>query len=240
MKISSIYPEKEITWQGAMAVEIDVDWAHEEIIEDTVLLLEKYGVDATFFATHKSLVIDNILNSNSYEIGIHPNFIPLLRGDTSKGKDFKEVIDNLMNIYPDSKSSKAHSLVDSSVLLDYYNKIGITHDNTYLIDAPKMLPLVPWRLWNNLIRVPLFWEDDYATVTKYQCNFNDLIKPMPGLRVFGFHPLHIFLNTESLERYEATRNIQDHPKKLLEYRYDGEGTRTRFIQLLNAISSIDD
>jgi hypothetical protein len=97
--------------------------------------------------------------------------------------------------------------------------------------------LAPWRLWNNIVRVPLYWEDDYHCVTKNQRNFDKVINTNFGLKVFGFHPLHIFLNTESLNRYELVRSFQNNPDKLINYRYTGEGTRSRFVKLLNLISN---
>ena len=53
-----------------------------------------------------------------------------------------------------------------------------------------------------------------------------------GLKVFDFHPIHIFLNTESLERYERTRPIHHNPKELIKHRYSGYGARNQLIELL--------
>lgn len=236
MTISSIFPEDFTTWQGNFLIELDIDWAAEEVIEDTISLLDDYKIPATLFATHKSAALSNILRKPQFEIGIHPNFVPLLRGEHSAGRDFKEVISRLLEIFPDVKSSKAHSLVDSSILLQHYSDVGITHDNTYFIDFPGMQPLMPWRLWNKMVRVPLFWEDDYDCLTAYPRNFRELLNVSDGLKVFGFHPLHIFLNTESLERYEKTRSFHHDPKRLIDFRYNGIGTRTKFIQLLEHMS----
>ena len=176
MTLSKICPEVKNSWVSKVFVEIDVDWAHDKIIEDTISLLEEHKVNATFFATHRSAALSNIAKASKHEIGIHPNFIPLLKGDDSKGVDYKQVISRIMGVFPDAKCVKGHSLVDSSMLLQHYSEIGITHDNTYLIDTPAMDFLVPWRLWNNIIRVPLYWEDDYHCVTKNQRSFYDILE----------------------------------------------------------------
>lgn len=236
MIIKTINPDDPTTWEGKFFVEIDVDWAAEAVIEDTIRLLEEYQVPATFFATHRSGALSNIQNSSQFEIGLHPNFVPLLRGDNSLGKDFKEVMGRLMDIYPDAKSCKAHSLVDSSVLLQHYSELGITHDNTYFIDFPGIGALKPWWLWNNLVRVPLYWEDDYACVTPYVRNFDKLLNVSKGLKVFGFHPIHVFLNLESLDRWAAVKGSQNDVDRLLESRFEGEGTRTKFLSLLKFLS----
>ena len=60
---------------------------------------------------------------------------------------------------------------------------------------------------------------------------SQLVK-LPGIKVFDFHPIHIFLNTEDISRYEKTREWHRDPQKLKAYRFDGKGTRTHFLDLL--------
>ena len=59
-----------------------------------------------------------------------------------------------------------------------------------------------------------------------------------GLKVFDFHPIHVFLNTESLERYERTRALHHNPKELIKHRYEGYGTRNRLIELLELAKKV--
>ncbi|MDE0471056.1 MAG: hypothetical protein OXH57_03875 [Ekhidna sp.] len=64
-----------------IGLSFDVDWDPEAMIEDTLNLLKRYpNVNATFFATHKS----KALQKAGYEIGIHPNFKPLLMCESDK------------------------------------------------------------------------------------------------------------------------------------------------------------
>ena len=53
-----------------------------------------------------------------------------------------------------------------------------------------------------------------------------------GLKVFDFHPIHIFLNTENLKRYDQTRSIHQKPEELIKHRFSGFGVRDQFIKLL--------
>lgn len=236
MKLCDVAPEDDDTWESKSIIEIDVDWAHDDVIDDTVELISDYGVETTWFATHKSAAIDNIRNDALFEIGIHPNFMQLLRGDSSLGASYGEVIDRLFDVYPEARCSKGHALVDSSAIISHLSSVGITHDNTMFIDAPVMHPLAPWRLWTGMVRAPLCWEDDYACVSTYKDTFAKLLEPGPGLKIFGFHPLHIYLNTESLDRYEQAKEYSSDPERLKDMRYEGVGTRTRFIKLLEIIS----
>ena len=84
--------------------------------------------------------------------------------------------------------------------------------------------------------IPYFWEDDVACVDN---NVNDVSQLVyrKGIKVFDFHPIHVFLNTESLNRYENTRPLHQNPKELIKHRFDGYGTRSRLIQLLQLHSS---
>jgi mRNA-degrading endonuclease YafQ of YafQ-DinJ toxin-antitoxin module len=233
MKFGSISPEKKNTWSGKIIIEFDVDWSHEEVIDDTLSLLSQYSVETTWFATHDSPVLQNIVSDRLFEIGIHPNFVPLLKGLKTNGINYIDVIAKLKKIYPMAKVSKSHSLVDSSLILQGLRECGVTHENTLFIDNPEMRYHTPWRLWNGLVRVPLFWEDDYHTVSPYGENFTSYLKKNNGIRVFGFHPLHVFLNTESLDRYEQTKKFHQNPKELIKHRFKGYGTRNRLIELLN-------
>jgi len=67
-----------------------------------------------------------------------------------------------------------------------------------------------------------------------RCLDTDLIPlaERAGLAVLDFHPIHVFLNTESSERYERTREIRRRPDELLKHRHTGVGTRTRLMRLL--------
>lgn len=53
-----------------------------------------------------------------------------------------------------------------------------------------------------------------------------------GIKVFDFHPIHIFLNTEDLDRYEKTREWHNCEVTLLKYRYEGYGTRNFLMELI--------
>jgi hypothetical protein len=55
---------------------------------------------------------------------------------------------------------------------------------------------------------------------------------LEGVNVFDIHTIHIFLNTESLDRYDRTHPLHQNPGELIKHRYQGYGTRSRLIKLL--------
>lgn len=229
--LSRISCEEPDSWEDKIFLTFDIDWAHDQIIEDVLQMLEQYAVPATLFATHKT----NVLSAKSsqrdkHEIGLHPNFNQLLRAE-SNGKDYLELCSELKEIYPDATSVRSHSLCFGSLIQTAYEALGITHDSSIIVPyQSNRFPLSPWKMWDDLTRVPYFFCD-YVTAMTTGMPTNELAE-RAGLKVFDFHPIHIFLNTESLDRYERTRPLHQNPKELIKHRFDGYGTRNRLIDLL--------
>jgi hypothetical protein len=107
----------------------------------------------------------------------------------------------------------------------------MTHDCNHFIPEQSAIELKPWLAWNGLTKVPHYWEDDAAFIYVENTPMNEIMK-RKGIKVFDFHPIHIFLNTECLDRYERTREIHNSPIELISHRFDGEGTRSALLNLL--------
>jgi hypothetical protein len=236
--LSSIQVDGESEWSKVPYLSIDIDWAHDDILADTIDLVEEYGVPATWFVTHDTPQLSRLRSNPDFELGIHPNFNFLLNGDDRAGRNATEVTDRLLAIVPEAKSVRSHSTTQSSGLLDLFTRRGLTHECNAFIPVQSGITLKPWRLWSDLTRVPYFWEDDVACL--YGLNgalsISQLIS-LEGIKVFDFHPVHIFLNTEHMDRYEKTREWHGSPQELQAHRYDGKGTRSRFLEFLRLMSS---
>ncbi len=234
--VQSLKVEDPNSWENSIFLTFDIDWAVDEIIEDCISLVANSGKAATLFVTHDFQHLNQLKNNDQFELGIHPNFNFLLDGDHQNGNNVNNVIEELFAIVPEAKSVRSHSLFQSSRILETFSKNGLTHDVNQFFPASCNMELKPWKLWNGLIRMPYFWGDD---IDLYYHSRED-IKPLaskPGLKIFDFHPIHVFLNTESIERYERTREFHKEPKKLIKYRYKkGYGTRDKLIDLLNMAS----
>jgi hypothetical protein len=146
-------------------------------------------------------------------------------------------IEELQAIVPGAKSIRSHSLFQSSGLFEKFREHGLTHDANLLIPAGSGIILRPYVDWNGMIRVPYFWEDGFAIrvfpgvgplwdVNRYL--------DIPGLKVFNFHPIHLFLNTEVLSRYETTRDVHTTPRELRKFcNPDAHfGARSFFLSLI--------
>jgi len=236
--ISSIDPNIDLSWNNLTYLTLDIDWAPDFAILDTVELLLKYNVVATILVTHDSPAVRELLKEKNFEIGIHPNFNPLLNGSKEKGENAKQVIEKLLEIIPNPKVVRSHSITSNSHIQDYFKEYKITHDLNTFIPTGADMKLKPFFSWNGLIKVPYCWEDDVHLLYKQIGIIDEEPKSIQimsnvGLKVINFHPIHIYLNTESLDRYENSRGFHRDPEKLINHRYKGRGTRNRFIELLS-------
>jgi hypothetical protein len=212
---------------GEVIFSSDIDWCHEEVMANTVEVFESHGVKCTFFATHKS---DVLLRSNKdlFEVGLHPNFNNLLlerKGDRTA----KEIVADLLEIYPAAVGLRSHSLTQSSPLLDIAVQAGLKYESNMLVPYQRVKP---FRSWNGLIRLPFSWEDDVHWT--YGHSFDSFgMEPSNDVTIVSFHPIHVFLNAENHERYaEAKKNYHSpaHLKGLINTKT--KGARTMLIELL--------
>lgn len=211
-----------------LAFSCDVDWAPEEVIQDTLNLFESYGVKCTFFSTHHSLTLAKA-NRKLFEVGIHPDFHPLLRGQTSK--TYEDILDELLDIHPEAVGVRTHTMMQSVPMLQKFADRKLLYEaNTFM---PYQHGLKAFRLWNGLVRIPFNWEDDVHWAYGYSFEDHRMDIESGDLVVFDFHPVHIFLNTENKFRYNEAKNYLNDPKKLLDYRNsEVPGTRDLLINLL--------
>jgi hypothetical protein len=191
---------------------IDIDWAHDQVIDYTLNLFAKHNISCTIFATHDSPVIKN-LNDSLFEIAIHPNFNPnLLNG---KGRCAKDIVLDLMDIYPDSKGVRSHSMTQSSRLLDVFVECNLKYESNLFL--PYWENIKPVRMWNGLIRMPYNWEDDVHFL--YGNNFEDSkINLTNQINVFDFHPIHLFLNTDCEQTYINAKSYGNDYNELTKFR----------------------
>lgn len=241
-KISEIVPEDNATWTQRLFLTIDIDWAHDYILADTIDLVEKADVSCTWFVTHRTPLLERLRANPKFELGIHPNFNWLLAGDYRNGYDVREVVERLLEIVPEAKSVRSHSMMQSSVILEIFAELGLSHDVNCFIPTIVHVETKPWRLWSGMVRVPYHWEDDLT------CLYMDRQIIVPGINdtlernsfcTFDFHPIHIFLNTESIRRYKVAKAFYHDPESLVAYRNPGRGTRTWFIELLDAMKLLE-
>jgi len=197
------------SWQDKIFLTFDIDWCSDKVLLYTLNFIEKYNLKATFFVTHETNILERMRDNENIELGIHPNFNPLLSGDFIYGKNIDEVVSYYKKIVPEAVSVRSHSMTQNSLILDSFEKFGLTYDVNTFIPFSSEIVSKPYKHWTNeLIKVPYFWEDDVHCNYKWDWNVDNLLN-YSGIKVFDFHPIHIFLNTKNIETYDNARKHFD-------------------------------
>ena len=202
----------------------DLDWAREEVVAYTLDILERAGVPATVFVTHDGTFLKRMRDNPLFELAVHPNFVPLEPVDYNV-QDFMawahEKLEWYKELVPEATAVRSHGLTQNSRLLDLFKDMGYEREANLLITLSSGLTLFPFYHWNGLMRVPYFWEDDIHCIEVRRGIYKDWrIEPFVynnSIKIFTFHPIHIFLNSDSLDRYEKARPFFKEGDELHDY-----------------------
>lgn len=227
-KISDINPSDRDSWEGKWFIPLDIDWAVDEFVHEAIDLLEELGITATWFATHSSRVLQRIRANDKFELGIHPNFNPLLAGEAVVGSGAIDVLNKIMEVVPEAKSVSSHSLTYSSRLVELFIGQGLTHEVNYMISWKAGISMAPWAYETGIIRVPYVF-DDYLNLFQFS---TPGWRVFSGLKVVCCHPIHLSLNSETLNRYEGTREVRRNPAALRKQLNRGYGTKNVLVNLI--------
>jgi hypothetical protein len=210
---------------------IDIDWAPDEVVEDTLSLFEKYKVKCTVFSTHYSRILE-VCDKNLFEIGIHPNFNTILSGGS---RTIDNILDELLFIHPNAKGIRSHSMLQSTNFLQKFAEKKLLYDANHFL--PYQKGIKPFMLWTGMVRIPYNWEDDIHWMYGYTFDSCRLDLDDNELNVINFHPMHIFLNTEKFERYENAKPYYNFANKLIKLRNtETKGSRDLLISLLEHVN----
>lgn len=233
-RLGEIDPGRPASWQERIFITLDLDWAHDAVVADALDLLERRGIAATIFVTHETPLLTRMRANPAFELGIHPNFNPLLNGEHDYGKTMGEVLDRFLELVPEARSARSHSLATSSPMLDALAEKGLRCESNTFIPWETGVALKPWMAWNGtLVRVPVCWADDIHCMTGTSWDAGRL-RAIPGLRVFIFHPIHLFLNTDGIERYNQARpDFRDPAALRAHVNAEGVGVRRLFADLVS-------
>ncbi|WP_428261326.1 hypothetical protein [Haliangium sp.] len=222
----------------------DIDWAPEFMIDELAALMSEHARPFTVFCTHDSPATRRLLAVPGCETALHPNFLAAFGSDPS-GADLHQreadVLDRLMASFPDARGVRNHALYYHSRLLALFHGRGVE----YLSNDLRFLAAdtQPYRDWSGLVRVPIYWEDDVHCVY-FDGRFEldvvlppESVGPAPApapLRVFNFHPVHVFLNTCDLSAYQRAKPHLHDRARAEHARHPGAGVATLLRALLAA------
>ena len=233
---TDIDPSVPASWEGKTVLSFDLDWAIDEILEDTLGLILEAEVKATMFVTHQTPILAKMRETSLISLGLHPNFNPLFSGESISRSPYG-IMSDLKEIVPEAKVLRSHSMSHSGLWLNTYKELGITHLSQYYMGSVKSIQ--PVRHVNGVVEVPVYFADDgYLCVEDHKEWSNPsqeeiLGNPEYSVRVYNFHPIHIALNSQSYDDYDSTRDSHRSWKTIQSNRGNGFGMRELLKRLIN-------
>lgn len=214
----------------SVCITLDVDWAADEILQAALDLVAGLGIPVTVFCTHPTPVLEG-LDPERVELAWHPNFLA--------GRDELDVIGELEAWFPGARGVRSHALYFHSRLAPAYLSRGVeyvAHDLRF-----GLCDLAPVTHWSGLVDVPGFWEDDVHALF-FDGDFDPGLVDLdpPGLKVFDVHPIHLWLNTDRMVRYEGARADMEARRDLSSHVNPGRGARTFLVQAVEHMLSRPD
>ena len=212
----------------------DMDWAIDEVLEDFNNLLKENDLVGTIHVTHDTPMLELFRKEGILDLGIHPNFNPILqRGERELSA--KMVLDDIKRIVPEAVCLRSHALTNSSIMLLQYGEIGIKYDLNTFIPALENMVIYPYAsVLSDFMILPFIYEDDvYLNMENKKTVDFFLSDLFVAPRIFNFHPIHLFLNTDRAETYEAARPFFKNSNELLKRRNTSNyGIRDFFLELV--------
>lgn len=189
----------------------DMDWACDELMDFLYDLLEEYECSATIHITNPFSSLDKYKKNERIELGIHPNFNILVDGNAGERNNKTNIIEQCKQIVPDAVVARSHALLNSTPITKDFYDFGIRYELNHFIVPYKGINIYPWS-FQGVLQVPFFFEDDLYLMEKSNNSpAFYLDSSIMMYKVFNFHPIHLFLNCESLERYKQIKeNYHDY------------------------------
>ncbi len=208
-----------------IALTFDTDWVQEETLVELCKNLSNNHLKATFFVTREYKYLKNPL----FEINPHINF-------NSHYSDYKkEFLKIGKTIHKKTKGIRNHSLYFHERLREIWRQSGIKYSINQLL--PLVEDLKPFYISKSVLELPLYFLDYWYLENNQKPKFdiNDLKLGKPGLKIFDFHPIHLSLNTPSLNYYQKFRHFYHKPKMIKKYSFKGRGIGSLFFDFVEYI-----
>jgi hypothetical protein len=229
--------------ENSVVLSFDVEWANAAIVNDVVRELDKRNLVGTFFCTHEGI------NVPGHERGLHPNFrrdgdtIRQIRdqnpadfADMSDDDIIRQVLKTTHEFCPEAVGLRTHSLYFELKLLAIMKELDFAYDSSCFL--PMQSNISPFSAMWGVTEIPIYYMD-HMDLVNGQSGFRlpELKLDQKGLKVFNFHPALIYLNAEDDARYQNSKPDYANPEAFKNHRYDGRGTRSLFLDLIDAIAS---
>lgn len=221
------------TWNNNIYLTFDMDWAIDEVLMDFYELIRSLGLVGTIHVTHNTKMLNIFREEDLLDLGVHPNYNFLLQYEGEH--TYVQILQDIKKIVPEAVCLRSHALTNSSVIQHEYNALGIKYDLNTLIPAMEGMVIYPFdSAMADFKILPFIYEDDiYMNLKKKKTADFFLSDKFIAPRIFNFHPIHLYLNTDRRETYEKARPFFRDAGTLANMRNEKNyGTRDFFIDLV--------
>ena len=191
--------------------------------------------NATFFCTQPYASLER----TEHEIAPHPTLIPQT--------DWTAVLNKAREDFPYATGWRSHSCVFSHLIAEWLSKNAYNYVSVHdCFLQPKPVPTKhAWGVW----QIPIyymdnldfsyhhFWKDDNHQKFNPAIIENSLSNA--GVYAYDFHPIHLLLNTPSVEYYMEIRDAFLAGEKIENLRWQGYGTASFFNQLMASMKQLN-
>lgn len=201
-------------------ITLDMDWACDEVLSFAIDIIEENDIEATFFVTHDTPLLQRLRANKKIELGAHPNFNYLLTNQSKYSAE--QIIKSIREIVPESISIRSHALTTGSMLSTLFFKYGFTRESNIYYYAKNTFIPDPYYDVSGILRILHFWEDDCHCLAIEKGIENDWnahrFLYYLGTKVYDFHPIHLFLNTCNIKDYYCAKGYIQKPDMLIKYK----------------------
>lgn len=184
-----------------ICISFDTDHINEQRMKEFLKIVDFPGL-GTFFCTE----VYESLKETDHEVAPHPYLNEL-------GVDWEQKLTFSRNEFPNAVGWRAHSCLFSHILAEWLGKNHYKYVSVYddLGNCDIKPVKNPWGIW----QLPIYYMDnlDFSQnrfwnqpgFSPFERNIITNAVSGNGLCVFDFHPIHILLNTPSVEHYFSVR-----------------------------------
>lgn len=238
---------------ASVLMTMDEDWANPVVTEDALGLFRRESVPLTFFLTTPLVDHDDLPGDDAVEYSIHP----FHKDDIFS----KETLEEGMRFLPRPPTGfrNHRRLVENPEMyvsakelgFEWNSNLGVSNSSGYATGTGVPLRIVQGTKTFDILEFPINFEDDVHFTTCHDLGFDGThvqgilemnMESFHSFFVFGFHPIHVFLNSSSAKEYESAKKegVLEDPKSLMTFRkplLEKEGTRTLLLGILEFINS---
>jgi hypothetical protein len=222
-----------------LIVTLDLDWAPEPAIEETLNFIRSKGISPTVFATHTSPSVLNCMNE--IEVGLHPFFDP----SSSHGSTYERVVDTVLSIPHNIPAYRCHRFASCNKSRQLMKDAGMQISSNVCTDLEV---IAPFRDRIGLTEVPIFFEDGSYLLNRHPLDITQtqakLSQDPLDWHVILIHPMHFAINTPTFGYMEKIKQSHSRSqwntmssKELNSLRWKGTGIRDTIEQLFYSFTS---